>query len=306
MNIRSTSHVRAATEGERTAKLWLAWPFIVIVAVIVPQVVLNAGLASALGLEDGSFGAQVAEGLANLVTIAVVGLWVTGHEKRSFSSVGFRGDGIGWMLGGLVGGVIIFAIPMLILVGMGVYELGGSEHSTSGVSALPLVLALIPVWLIQGTAEETVFRGYLLQRQALSTGAWATVILIALGFGLIHGVTDPLPLANISLAGILFVFIVLARGSLWLAGGVHAGWNMAQGQIFGIPVSGIPREVSVLDYGPTADTTTTMSGGEFGLEGSIVATIWLAILCVVSYRYFIKSREGSGAAPRETPAEPAR
>jgi hypothetical protein len=43
---------------------------------------------------------------------------------------------------------------------------------------------------------------------------------------------------------------------------------MAQGQIYGIPVSGIPREHALLDYGPVDSASTVPSGGDFGIEAS--------------------------------------
>ena len=106
-------------------------------------------------------------------------------------------------------------------------------------------------------------------------------------------------LTDITLVAIFFSFLTLARGSIWLASGVHAGWNMAQGQIYGIPVSGTPRDIAILDYGPVDGASTVMSGGEFGIEGSAVATVLLVVVCLLSYRYY-RGIEATRQTPRPT------
>jgi hypothetical protein len=56
--------------------------------------------------------------------------------------------------------------------------------------------------------------------------------------------------------------------SLWLPIGLHAGWNIMQGPVFGVPVSGNPAHGLLRSRlsGPTL-----LSGGSFGLEASIIA-----------------------------------
>jgi len=55
--------------------------------------------------------------------------------------------------------------------------------------------------------------------------------------------------------------------NLWLAMGLHAGWNFTQGEIFDVPVSGIDEHglVQARLSGPEL-----LSGGQFGLEASLI------------------------------------
>lgn len=297
MEIRTSPHVQAAMEAKRPAKLWLAWIGVFGTSVLVVQILIAPLLLAVLGAEEGDTTAQVAELITNALTILVVALWVVRYERRAFRSVGFRGAGVGEFLGGFVGGVALFSVPMLAAVVAGYYELGASEHTATGLGALLPVLLLIPVWFVQGTGEEIVTRGYLLQRHGVALPAWPAILIVSIGFAVIHLNFDPVVLTNITLVAIFFSFLTLARGSIWLASGVHAGWNMAQGQIYGIPVSGTPRDIAILDYGPVDGASTVMSGGEFGIEGSVVATVVLVVVCLLSYRYY-RGIE----ATRQTPA----
>jgi hypothetical protein len=72
--------------------------------------------------------------------------------------------------------------------------------------------------------------------------------------------------------------------SLWLPMGLHAAWNFAQGEIYDIPVSGMPVHgmLNARLGGPPL-----LTGGGFGLEASLIAIVvatlfgltllWLAI-----------------------------
>jgi membrane protease YdiL (CAAX protease family) len=72
--------------------------------------------------------------------------------------------------------------------------------------------------------------------------------------------------------------------SLWLPIGIHAAWNFAQGEIYDIPVSGLPVH-GIVDARLCCNPLLT--GGGFGLEASVIAMVvatafglwllWLAI-----------------------------
>ena len=58
--------------------------------------------------------------------------------------------------------------------------------------------------------------------------------------------------------------------SLWLPIGIHFGWNVTQGLVWDVPVSGhdIDGIVEAKAVGPEL-----VSGGAFGLEASVVAMV---------------------------------
>jgi hypothetical protein len=71
-------------------------------------------------------------------------------------------------------------------------------------------------------------------------------------------------------AGILLGGAYMLTRSLWLPIGLHAAWNFTQGEVFDVPVSGIAEHglVQARMSGPTL-----LSGGQFGLEASIIAVV---------------------------------
>ena len=94
-------------------------------------------------------------------------------------------------------------------------------------------------------------------------------------FGAVHAAN---PGANLfsSLAIALEAGVILAgayavTGRLWMPIGLHAGWNFAEGALFGMSVSGGP-ESAALSHGILRGPTI-LTGGAFGPEASIVAVL---------------------------------
>ena len=64
-----------------------------------------------------------------------------------------------------------------------------------------------------------------------------------LAFGLMHGLNphfleNRLALPGLLLAGLYLASAYLITGNLWLPIFLHTGWNLLEGPIFGLPVSG--------------------------------------------------------------------
>ena len=235
MNIRTSPLVQDALLGKRLTRWWLAWPLVVLVFIIGPQALVGAFNP----FEAGSYGGQWFELVTNAVSVLFLFLWLHFRERRPFSTVGFRhGHAAPRFFAGLLGGFAAMAGSALLLVALGKYDLGGSEHTTIGMAALLPVLAVMVVWLVQASTEEILMRGYLLQLSGNQMPGWLAVILVSFGFAAIHMNFHPFVLANITLVAIFFSFVSLAQGNLWAACGFHVGWNAMQGSVLGIPVSG--------------------------------------------------------------------
>ena len=101
------------------------------------------------------------------------------------------------------------------------------------------------------------------------------IIVSSVAFGALHlgnaGIA-PLAFINLILFGIFAGVYFIRRGNIWGIAAVHSIWNFAQGNIFGVLVSGN-------DFGTTIFTSTInenltiLNGGDFGLEGGILTTI---------------------------------
>lgn len=92
----------------------------------------------------------------------------------------------------------------------------------------------------------------------------------------------------------IFVSLVLRLGPLRLDIGIHAGWNFAMGNIYGIAASGLPaHSTSWIYLAPTDGALDWLSGGQFGTEASFLADVTLpraAVVAFLVYRKWAKSR----------------
>ena len=129
-------------------------------------------------------------------------------------------------------------------------------------------VALLPA----AAAEEVAFRGYL--QRALTTwrGPVVGVLVPSLLFALFHALNpnvSVLALANIALAGAVFALAAERTGTLWLPIACHYAWNLTQGPVLGLPVSGMAWNglLAVPVGGPS-----WLTGGTFGPEGGLLST----------------------------------
>jgi membrane protease YdiL (CAAX protease family) len=149
--------------------------------------------------------------------------------------------------------------------------------------SLGLLALFFIAFLIQGMSEELLCRSYLMVSLSRGLPLWACAVINALLFSLLHlgnpGISI-IALLNIFLFGLFASLLTLRRGSIWMVGALHSMWNFAQGNFFGIPVSGIfgsPSPlVSVSKNGTWAEL---INGGSFGLEAGLSVTVMLAAAC---------------------------
>ncbi|WP_158597293.1 type II CAAX prenyl endopeptidase Rce1 family protein [Microbacterium telephonicum] len=114
------------------------------------------------------------------------------------------------------------------------------------------------------------------------------MLLPALIFTLVHGVLlKPLAFTSVFPYAHFASFVALRVGSLWLVIGIHAGWNFAMGNVYGIAVSGLPaKSTSFVFLEPAAGAPDWLTGGEFGTEGSLAADITLLAAAVIAFLVF--------------------
>jgi len=197
--------------------------------------------------------------------------------------------------GGL--GLLLGLVAMLCIGGLRL-ALGWAEirpgQATVGV-ALFDTLALLPL----AAAEEIAYRGYLQRIFSTWRGPLAGVLIPSLVFALFHGFNPHvswLALLNIALAGVVFALAVEWSGTLWLALGYHFAWNLAQGPLLGMPVSGLdwPGLLALGTAGPPLWT-----GGLFGPEGGLLATGILLLSLLPLYALLRRPASAVGAYRRQ-------
>ena len=193
-----------------------------------------------------------------------------GFYKENFLSALFKGYGLGLSL---------FILALAGLVVLGQYQFDSIHLNPY---SLIFVIFTIPFWILQGTAEEVVARAWLLPQLASRTNLKLAVLISSLFFTLLHmgnsGLT-PLSLVNLFLFGVAMALYLLKTDTVWGVAGIHGAWNFAQGNLFGILVSGQPSGTSLMTFLPQGNQGW-LSGGSFGIEGSIMTSLALLLLIV--------------------------
>lgn len=219
-------------------------------------------------------------------------LYCTILERRPLESLGFSSAGgfreytVGFLLG-LV--MLSVALGICILFGYASIKWSGSDP-------VP-VLAFFFGYLIQGMSEEVFCRGFLLQTLSIRNPPWFAVLISSLFFASLHllnkGISF-LSFANLFLFGVFASTYMWRRGSIWGIAALHSAWNFAQGNLFGISVSGLSSGSSIFQAA-LMDSKHLWNGGNFGLEGGLAVTIVLFVFTVLLF--MIPPSKGSCSLP---------
>lgn len=195
---------------------------------------------------------------------------------------------------GLAGGATAFLICCGVIALAGGYRWSVVEQPDLGAIAVTVLGAGASAAI----GEELLYRGigYRLMEQMF--GTWAAIIGSGLVFGLMH-MTNPGATVwggiSVALAGgmLLGTLYALTR-SLWVTIGYHAAWNVVQGPLLGIPVSGyeMPAFLHATATGPD-----WLIGGEFGAEGSVITVGLMFVVTIGLVTMLARRRRERVVAP---------
>ena len=178
------------------------------------------------------------------------------------------------MFGGVVAAIFIIVSTVFIVLFDG-YSLKWANGNASSI-VLPIVTAALGGAVI----EELIFRGLVFQAIEKMGGSWIALVMTSLFFGIAHlGNPEATIWGAFSIcieAGVLLGAAFLWRRNIWFVIGLHFFWNTIEG-LLGIPVSGHPSKglFTVKVAGPDI-----LTGGEFGLEASIVTVIVSLLIAI--------------------------
>ena len=238
---------------------------------------------------------------SNLLVTSVLAVFVTaiacnGLLMRIYEAAGLAQAGLGWNAvsrRNLVRGLAWGAGAALALIAGAVLSPAAEFQAIATDSSGAPVILFVGVLLLLGAAgEEMLFHGYGFQILIRDVGPWAAILPVSALFALAHtGNPDInlLGLVNTFGWGVLLGYAFWRSGDLWLPIGLHAGWNLAL-PLAGVPLSGFTMNLT--GYAVRWKAGPLWSGGEYGLEGSILTSGILILLCVALWRMPL---------PRQTP-----
>lgn len=234
---------------------------------------------------------------ATAVMIAIVVLFCRLVQKRKLSSLGFvkKEAGIDYVRGVLLG-FGMFSAAVLICALTGSIRLSPAR----GAFSLPILFLFAVGYMVQGMAEEALCRGYFMVSLGRRYSMELAVLANAVAFGALHALNpgvSPLAVFNIILFGIFASLCFIRTENIWLVGALHSVWNFAQGNIYGIKVSGLETGNSVFSSVMT-EGRELFHGGEFGLEGGLAVTI--VLIAGIALLFLYKKDKGGIMAERGT------
>ena len=197
------------------------------------------------------------------------------YEKREIAELSkkniVRDLAIGIVLGAVLQSLTIFVI----------YLFGGYE-----------IVAINPVWflippltlaLTSAIVEEILLRGIIFRISEEKLGSYIALLISAALFGALHlGNPNSSVTAGIGLAtqaGLLLGAAYIYSRNLWFPIAVHFAWNFSQSAIYGAAVPG--KNISNTLITSNIEGAQWYTGGSFGPEGAIQATLFCSIATVV-------------------------
>lgn len=239
---------------------------------------------------------KIPEGICNIIAgIIYVGLAFVLSELFSKRLLKIKIENLGmpkfsikakWIIVGVLLPVIVKAVYLFFFSGKYVSSGMNSNQIFSTLSA-----GIAFTGIAAGFVEEMVFRGVILNLLKEKWNIKVAVLIPSVLFGLVHIIgmdfsiiSSLLVLIAGTMVGIMFSMVAIESGSVWNSGIVHSLWNIL---IIGggLSISEKADEYSVMTY--VLDSKDfVFTGGEFGIESSIIALlgyviVTLAAICMI-------------------------
>jgi membrane protease YdiL (CAAX protease family) len=255
-------------------------------------VIAGAGRALLPAVMEPVAGILVASALSVFAAAAIanelsVRLWEKG--RLADFGLGWTGRSLRELFVGL--GCGVGAVAVIVLVALAL-RFAVYESVPDAVTRWPNLAFLATVLAFGASGEEMLFHGYAFQALRRSIGDFAAIFPVGVLFGLLHlgnqNITA-VAIVNTIAWGILLGWAFVLTEALWLPIGLHLGWNLGL-LVSGINLSGFT--IGVVGYELHWSAGDLLSGGAYGLEGSLMTTIGVVALFFVVRRANLE--RGSG------------
>ena len=215
-------------------------------------------------------------------------------EKRSLYSMGLGGktSPLHYIFGAVVG------LSMISLVFFLCKATGAMDYAGKGSRDLSLIFLLMLGFMVEGIAEEILFRGYFMISYSVRHSMAYSVVVSSLLFTLFNagnGYITFFSCVNTFLFSVFVSLYFLKTENIWGASAIHFAWNFAQGNIFGLAGNG--AVFSSFYTFKQNNAHITVNGGTAGPEGGLAVTFVLVlsimILLLLSERKDKKNNGGN-------------
>jgi membrane protease YdiL (CAAX protease family) len=255
---------------------WILIFFLVLASILMPAL-----LVAQQNSMDVSIGLQA--------IIIVIASWICQLLRRKSLTELLGKFNMRWLkefcLGGLTGAALML-VPALIMWFLGWVHW---QWNPIGFSTL---MSIVLLFVGVAAAEELLFRGFIFQRLIAGLGQWPAQLILAGYFLLTHlnnpGMTGDVKILasiNIFIASLMFGVAFIRTKSLAMPLGLHFMANLTQGGVLGFGVSGTDQ--SGLLKPVFNEVPEWLTGGQFGLEASVLGLVCVVITFILIQRWDI-------------------
>ena len=168
----------------------------------------------------------------------------------------------------------------------------GAINVTGYVGFKPGVFIVSMMLFMAAFDEELIFRGYILNNMMDATNnRWIALAGSSVLFALLHAGNPSIwstwvPMTELFAAGFILGISYTFTKNLWFPTFFHFGWNFFQG-LLGFEISGLNVDSwKVISHENTGNVPDIVSGGSFGIEGSVI-TLSCTIICTyLIFKYY--------------------
>lgn len=223
-----------------------------------------------------------------VIVIFVILLYWKLIEKKSLSEIGLTNH-----IGSYFIGVLTAVLTLSIIIGM-ITLTGNIEYH--GIFERKNILLLVLFgggFIIQGTMEELLCRGFLFYtlKDKISLPVAVTIstimFIIPHWSSLFAGETiyGVIGIINLILISLIFSLLTICFQNLWAACGLHSFWNFILSSILGLNLSGNDKNTTAI-FNMQSVGNNIWNGSIYGIEASVITTLILGIFSILLWVYW--------------------
>jgi uncharacterized protein len=227
--------------------------------------------------------------VASLLAIGSYVFLFQWYEKRPITELSTQNIGK-HLLWGISIGFILQALTILVM-----YVKGG--YTVVSVNPFLYIIPSLTMAFTSAIFEEILMRGIIFRLIEEKWGSYIALIISAIIFGALHlanpnsSIVAALGLAI--QAGLSLAAAYIYTKNLWFPIAIHFAWNFTQSGIFGAVTSGNAMKKTLITS--KIEGAEWFTGGAFGPEGSIQATLFCLVVTIILI--FLSQKEGKIVPP---------
>jgi uncharacterized protein len=227
--------------------------------------------------------------VASLLAIGSYVFLFKWYEKRPITELSTQNIGK-HLLWGISIGFILQALTILVM-----YVKGG--YTVVSVNPFLYIIPSLTMAFTSAIFEEILMRGIIFRLIEEKWGSYIALIISAIIFGALHlanpnsSIVAALGLAI--QAGLSLAAAYIYTKNLWFPIAIHFAWNFTQSGIFGAVTSGNAMKKTLITS--KIEGAEWFTGGAFGPEGSIQATLFCLVVTIILI--FLSQKEGKIVPP---------